>query len=169
VWLEKDVLAGVVSDVTVRWDVPLMVSRGTSSATFLHSAAMEAERAWVEQRVTTAVLALYDYDAAGQRAARNVKDGLHGFIDAPVEFQLLAITEEQIEDWNLPTRPAKASDPEAHKFGSDAVELDAIPPDRLIDLVENAITDLVDEEAWRVQRLVEEDEREKLRSLDWDE
>jgi hypothetical protein len=165
VWLEKDALAGVVSDVTVRWDVPLMVSRGTSSATFLHSAAKEAERAWVEQRVTTVVLALYDYDAAGQRAARNVEKGLREFANVPITFQLLAVTEAQIEDWNLPTRPAKASDPEAHRFGTDAVELDAIPPDRLIDLVENAIVDLVDEEAWRIQRLVEKDEREKLRNL----
>ena len=36
--LEKDALADVIVDVTAKWDVSLMVSRGQSSATFLHSA-----------------------------------------------------------------------------------------------------------------------------------
>jgi hypothetical protein len=52
---------------------------------------------------------------------------LSQFSDAPITFELLAVTEEQIIDWNLPTRPAKATDSEAYKFGADAVELDAIP------------------------------------------
>jgi hypothetical protein len=39
VWTEKDALAGVLMDVTREWDVPLMVARGFSSVTFLHSAA----------------------------------------------------------------------------------------------------------------------------------
>lgn len=39
VWLEKDALAGVVMDVTDEYDVPLMVSRGYSSLSFLHEAA----------------------------------------------------------------------------------------------------------------------------------
>jgi hypothetical protein len=162
VWLEKDALAGVVSDVTGRWDVPLMVSRGTSSATFLHSAAMEAGQAWAVRGIVTHVFALYDFDAAGRRAARSVEKGLREFTDAPIVFELLALTEEQIEAWDLPTRPAKASDPEAYKFGADAVELDAIPPGDLLDLVSGAIETLVDEEAWRQQQIVEREERETL-------
>jgi hypothetical protein len=43
-WLKKDALAAVVADATVRWDVPLMVLRGTSSATFLHSRGDGRER-----------------------------------------------------------------------------------------------------------------------------
>jgi hypothetical protein len=39
IWLEKDALAGVVTDVTIEYDVPLMVSRGYASLSFLHSAA----------------------------------------------------------------------------------------------------------------------------------
>ena len=39
IWLEKDALAGVVYDVTNEFDVPLMVSRGYASLSFLHSAA----------------------------------------------------------------------------------------------------------------------------------
>ncbi len=41
VWLEKDALAGVVYPVTYRWDVPLMVTRGYPSLTFVAAAAEE--------------------------------------------------------------------------------------------------------------------------------
>ena len=43
--LEKDALAGVVMDATERWNVALMVSRGTSSATFLYDVAQNAQQA----------------------------------------------------------------------------------------------------------------------------
>jgi hypothetical protein len=39
VWLEKDALSGVLYEITERWDVPLMVTRGYPSLSFLYSAA----------------------------------------------------------------------------------------------------------------------------------
>jgi hypothetical protein len=165
VWLEKDALAEIVQQATFPWDVPLMVSRGTSSATFLWNAAQMAVKAY-EAGITTIVYALYDYDAAGARAARAVERGLreHAY-PVPVHFDLIALNREQIEEWDLPSRPAKATDPEAHKWGSGAVELDAIPPDKLIELVETRIVDLIDEDAWRIQRVNEADELQYLRQL----
>ena len=38
-WLEKEALAGVLVEVTDQWDVPLMVTRGCPSMSFLFSAA----------------------------------------------------------------------------------------------------------------------------------
>src|SRR5262245_21047240 len=44
----------------------------------------------------------------------------------------IAVTEEQIDDWNLPTRPTKKSDTRSKSFGSTiSVELDAIDPNVL--------------------------------------
>lgn len=73
--------------------------------------------------------------------------------------------EEQIEAWDLPTRPAKKTDPEAAKFGAEAVELDAIPPDRLIGLVDDAIRDLVNPDAWEKEQEVERSEQELLQRM----
>jgi hypothetical protein len=167
VWLEKDALAGVVMEETDRWDVPLMVSRGTSSVTFLHTAGEAARQAWREDGVVTRVSALYDHDAAGLRIGRQVEQGLqqHAGADVPIEFELLAVRPEQIAEWNLPTRPAKHSDPEAAKFTGGAVELDAIPPDRLRALVSGAIERLVKAEAWKREQIVEADERQLLLKL----
>ena len=63
VWLEKDALADVVVDVTAPWDVALMVSRGQSSATFIHTAAKLAEAEFDRSGAATFVYALYDHDA----------------------------------------------------------------------------------------------------------
>ena len=45
IWLEKDALAGVLVDVTSRYDVPLMVTRGYPSMSFLHSGGRDHRRA----------------------------------------------------------------------------------------------------------------------------
>jgi len=37
------------------------------------------------------------------------------------------VTPEQITEWNLPSRPTKATDTRAKGFKGDSVELDAIP------------------------------------------
>jgi hypothetical protein len=160
-------VAGVVMEETILWDVPLMVSRGTSSVTFLHAAGKAARAAWEQNEVETFVFALYDHDAAGLRISRQVEFGLreHAGPDVPIHFKLLAVRPEQIVDWNLPTRPAKRSDPEAKKFHGPAVELDAIPPNRLRQLVSGAIESLVDDEVWHQERIVEESERRLLLRL----
>ena len=133
----------------------LMVSRGTASVTFLHAAAQEARRLWDEEWVETIIYALYDFDAAGERAARNVHRGLAEHApDVPIHFERLAVTRGQITEWELPTRPAKKTDPEAASFGDQAVELDAIPPDLLVELVTNAIEQNVDPDAWRYEQTI---------------
>jgi hypothetical protein len=170
VWLEKDALAGLVSDVTVRWDVPLMVSRGQSSTTFLYSAAQDAKEAWEAAGEETYIYALYDFDAGGMRAAHAIEHELPTHApETPIHFERLAVTEDQIYDWDLPTRPAKRKDPQAAKFaaeyGGEAVELDAIDPDQLKGLVEKAILSHVDQHAYSVEQTVEAEERKGLRAL----
>ena len=166
-WLEKDALADLIWPTVNQWGVPLLVSRGTSSATFLHNAAQEAEVAFLADGRRTVVLALYDHDAGGERAFRTVVRGMAEY--APLSrptVKLLGVTAEQIEAWNLPTRPAKAKDPEAKRWGDrPAVELDAISPDQLRQLVDDAILEWVDPHAWNVAQAYETAEREGLMLL----
>jgi hypothetical protein len=170
IWLEKDALADVIVDTTAAWDVALMVSRGQSSLTFLHAAGAAAEAAWLDSddfEYETVIYALYDFDAGGERAFQAIKRDLPEFAGgAYVSVERLAITEKQIRDWSLPTRPPKKKDPEAAKWGDKpCVELDAIDPDRLTALVEEAITGHIDEDAWRVEKQVEAEERKGLLAL----
>ena len=122
--------------------------------------------AWRQAGVETFIYALYDRDAGGRRAARTVERELPEHAPGvPITFTLLGVTDEQVEDWQLPTRPAKKSDPEADKFDGRAVELDAIPPDKLIGLVENAIVEHVDTRSWAIEQSIEHEEREILYEL----
>lgn len=163
VWLEKDALADVIVDTTAAWDVPLMVSRGQSSATFLWSSAQAAKQAWDLAMTGTWIYALYDRDAGGRRAFRTIRDELPRHVPGvPIRVSLLGVTDEQVTAWNLPTRPAKKSDPEAATFDGPAVELDAIPPNRLVELVEYAIVEHIDPHAWKVEQAAEAEERRLL-------
>ena len=159
-WLEKDALASIVSEITFKWDVRLMVSRGQSSDTYCYHAAQEARRAWDEAGVETFVYTLYDADKSGRVAGQVIAEKLRDYSDyAPITVIPLAVTDEQIVDWNLPTRPAK------EKGEPDAVELDAIPPDKLKMLVEDAIVGHIDPDAWRREQQVEESERQILERM----
>ncbi len=120
-WLEKDALASIVSEITYAYDVRLMVARGQSSDTYCHSAAQEARNAWEKANVETHVYTLFDSDKSGRIAAQKVAEKLATYSGgAPITVEALAVTDWQIETWNLPTRPAK------EKGEPDAVELDAI-------------------------------------------
>lgn len=170
IWLEKDGLADVLWTVTANWDVSLMVSRGQSSATFLYSAAKAAEAAWEKDAIETFIFALFDYDAGGMRAARTVEIELPSYApDVPIHFERLAVNEQQVIDWQLPTRPPKKKDPDAAKFleeyGAVAVELDAIDPVQLQTLVADAIVGLIDPHAWKLEQAIEEEERKGLLAL----
>jgi hypothetical protein len=167
IWLEKDALADVIVDTTAKWDVSLMVSRGQSSATFLHNAALAASAAFEATGAATYIYSLYDFDAGGERAASTIARELPGYAPGvPIHVERVAVTEEQIEEWSLPTRPPKKKDPDAKKWGDKpAVELDAIDPNRLIELVEDAIIEHVDPHAWQVEQQVENEEREGLLAL----
>jgi hypothetical protein len=49
--------------------------------------------------------------------------------DIEIHFERLAVTPEQIEAWDLPSRPRKATDTRTKNFGAVSVELDASAAD----------------------------------------
>jgi len=82
-----------------------------------------------------------------------------------VTFARLAVTEQQVEEWGLPTRPTKQTDTRARNFTGGSVEVDAIPASRLRQILEDAIVSHIDAEAWTRLREVEDLERESLESF----
>ena len=160
IWCEKDALAGVLLDVTRKWDVPLMVARGYSSLTFLYEAATNMAAAGRP----CFVYHFGDYDPSGQNAADKIGETLREFAPAAdIHFEKVAVLPWQIEAWNLPTRPTKKTDSRAKQWtGGESVELDAIHPDRLRALCEEVILRHVDHERLRTLKVAERDERERF-------
>jgi hypothetical protein len=94
VWLEKDALSGVLFDVTEEYDVPLMVSRGYSSLPFLRGAAFEIKAA-AKSGKEVFLYNFGDHDPSGVDIARQIEEDIANFIDAPCEFERIAVTPGQ--------------------------------------------------------------------------
>ena len=163
IWLEKDALAGVVYPVTSKYDVPLMVSRGYASLSFLHSAAEHIGNL----AVPAYIYHFGDYDPSGVNAAEKIEETLRDLApNAEIHFERVAVTPEQIKQWRLPTRPTKKTDTRSKSFGSQrSVELDAIDPDRLRDLVRRCIEQHMPKRQFKALLAAEESERMLLRGL----
>jgi len=163
VWLEKDALAGVILPIASMYDVPLMVARGYASLSFLHSAAEHIN----SLEVPTYLYHLGDHDPSGVNAGEGIEETLEEMApEADIYFERLAVTPEQISQWNLPTRPTKGSDTRAKSFGSAvSVELDAIEPGLLRALIQNAIQEHLPPEQFNVLKAAEESEREIISKL----
>jgi len=162
IWLEKDALAGVLYEITEPWDVPLMVTRGYASISYLHSAA-EAIR---EQGKPTFLYYFGDYDPSGLDITRAVEDGIREFApDADITFERVAVTSEQIISMGLQTRPTKKTDTRSRNFKGESVEVDAIPLSALRQLAEIAITQHIDSAAHERLLEVEQAERETLEGI----
>jgi hypothetical protein len=162
VWSEKEAIAGVLHRVTNQWDVPLLVCRGYPSLTYLHSAAEE-----IDAQDKPAYLYYFgDHDPSGVDISRKVEEELNNFApDAEIYFERVAVTREQIETLNLPTRPTKQSDSRAKGFVGESVEVDAIPTDELRRLTEECISQHLDPGVLAKTRRIEEAEKETLANL----
>ena len=159
IWLEKDALAGVIYSVTEQFDVPLMVSRGFSSITFLHSAG-ETIR---DQGKPAVIYQLGDHDPSGVDIARHIEKELRACApEIDITFSRLAVMPDQIEALSLPTRPTKKTDSRARGFTGESVDVDAIPAPALRAIVRDAIVSHIDLAAWNRTLDVEEAERASL-------
>lgn len=162
IWLEKDALAGVLSPITYKWDVPLMVARGYASLSFLHSAAEYME----DLDTPVYIYHLGNFDPSGVNAGEKIEQTLKELApSADITFERIAVTPEQIQDWALPTRPTKLSDTRSKNFGAVSVELDAIEPWRLRQLVEDVIEQHLPKREFDVLMQAEEAERKLLGGL----
>jgi hypothetical protein len=163
IWCEKDALAGVILEETRLWDVPLMVSRGFSSDSYLYECAEAIKAAG-----KPAYLYYFgDRDPSGMKIDRAIRSGLGRLAPgADITFVRAAVTLEQIEALGLPTRPTKREgNAHAKDFDGESVELDAMPSATLRCLVRECIERHIDPDVLRRTRLAEAVEKDSLRRV----
>lgn len=159
IWLEKDALSGVLYDVTEAWDVPLMVTRGYPSISFLYGAAYNIRQ--IDK--PTFIYYLGDHDPSGVNIPEVVERNLREQApECDIAFERLAVNEKQIKSFGLLTRPTKKSDSRAKNFRGESVEVDAIPPATLKAMVQQSILQHVDQAALSTLEVAEQSEREIL-------
>jgi hypothetical protein len=159
---EKDAISGVVYPITASWDVELGIVRGYSSETFAYSVAADI----AATKKTTYVYQLGDHDPSGVDAWRSFEERVRGFgLGGDTVFERLAVTPEQIVEFQLPTRPTKSSDTRSRGFEGESVEVDAIPAPLLRQIVESAITQHINPSALDLTYRVEQQERNLLTAI----
>jgi hypothetical protein len=166
VWVEKDALSGIMWDATADYDVPLLASKGMPSLTFLHSTAEQINREWEFRGRPSYIYQFGDHDPTGALIPHTIERRLREFCpDAELVVERVALTEEQITSYKLPTRPTKREgNRHAHGFKGESVELDALSPKILKAMVREVIERHISRETLTTLREAEESERELLRA-----
>jgi hypothetical protein len=109
---------------------------------------------------------LGDFDPSGCDIPRAVEEGIRDYAaGAEIHFERVAVTEEQIHELNLATRPTKQTDSRSRTFRGESVEVDAIPSATLRALVRERIERHIDRRALQAARRVENEERETLERI----
>ncbi|CAA9892674.1 conserved hypothetical protein [Candidatus Methylobacter favarea] len=164
VWCESRSIASVILKDCNELAVDLYPCSGFSSLSFIHEAAM-AHNASEDIRPLV-ILYIGDYDPAGVLidVALERELRLHLDNDIDMQFQRIAINENQIAAYDLPTKPRKATDARSQQVAS-TVEAEAMPAHCLRALLRDSIESLLPENALAVAKVAEESERKGLRAL----
>lgn len=172
VWVEKDALSGVLKRVTERYHVPILVNRGYSSASAMFDSYQRFNAAYQDGQEIR-VLYLGDYDPSGIDMIRDIRDRTFEFFgeNDDVDFQIIpiALTRDQIRQYNPPPNPAKVSDPRAKDFikkhGTTSWEVDALRPDVLNELLDDSIREHINIDVFDEIVNKEQSHKDKLQSL----
>lgn len=164
VWIEKDALISIVSSVCAILDIPHFSCRGYTSQSEMHVAAMRFRQQTGRHRQV--LIHLGDHDPSGIDMTRDIRDRLCMF-GADVEVRRIALTMEQIEQYNPPPNPAKTTDARCDsyisRFGYESWELDALEPQVIEQLIRDEIRELTNHDmVQRIQRKEKKDKQELI-------
>jgi hypothetical protein len=147
-WSEAAGMAPMLFDAVAGLGVPVFSSGGFDSLTAKWEAALRIMDESREGRQTV-ILHVGDYDPSGESIYTAVEEDVTALVrdENPAalvpEFVRVAVTPEQIEEHNLPTRPPKKTDKRAWS-GTETVQAEALPPDALVAEVRQAVESRID-------------------------
>lgn len=161
VWAESRSIASVLLRDCRQLAVDLYPCGGFSSLSFVHAAAQQHN----DRPDTRPLVVLYvgDYDPAGVLIDQSLQRELRQHLRADIElsFKRIAINEEQIGSYDLPTKPRKAGDKRSLQV-AHTVEAEAMPARDLRAILRLEVEMLLPEQALEVALVAEQSERQHL-------
>lgn len=153
VWIEKDALIGVIEPICTRMRVPYFACRGYTSQSEQYRAGKRFAQA-IRNGKRPVVFHFGDHDPSGLDMTRDNGDRLRMFARRGVMVKRLALNMDQIEEHNPPPNPAKETDARfaeyAAEYGEESWELDALDPPVIEGLIQAALDEIIDPDAWKV-------------------
>lgn len=162
IWVEKQALQSLFREITDKHNVILSVGKGYPSLTHLYEATQR-----ISEITDKGIQILYfgDFDPSGEDIYRNIQETLEK-LGLVIKFEKIAITKDQIEKYDLPPLPSKKSDSRARKFieqyGDKTVELDAIEPNILQEIIKKAILKHFHSETYEKVKEIQEQRRKEI-------
>jgi hypothetical protein len=164
VWSEKGTVRGVLAPILDHYAVAFRVMHGFSGATTIHDVAQD------DDGRELIVLYVGDFDPSGMfMSERDLPDRLEKYDGDHVTVMRIALTRGQVG--GLLSFPAsdKKKDPRykwfVANYGKQCWELDAMDPNDLRDVVEAAIEDEIEPDAWARCAKVYKAEKESMRTF----
>lgn len=159
VFIEKKAQIGIFNKVCRRNRIALGACKGYPSLTFLYDAAKRIQDA-EEAGKQPIILYFGDYDPSGEDIPRSLKENLIRMGCSPdIEVRRELLLEEQVIEWGLPPAPIKPGDSRSKDWtGLGQVEMDAIDPNKMKRLCQDAIDDVLDHDLY--QELEDQEEKE---------
>ena len=148
IWVEKDALMSLVARAAEPYQVPVVAARGYASVSYKHECATRINQRFTNKGQTTKILYLGDFDPSGMDMLPAMIKTMTcelGVGSAIVQSERVALNPEQVDTYDLPNNPdaLKKSDSRAKefiaKYGDVSVELDALSPEDLMQVVADAI------------------------------
>jgi len=161
IWGEKDAISGILYSEADTFGVKVFTCRGFASLSALYSAANTFKQA-VANGKQVFIYYFGDHDPSGLAIDRAAVDSFRDDFGVEVNLTRAAVTPEQIEQHNLPTRPVKKTDTRAAGWLGGCVEVDTMKPAVLKSIVRDCITGHIDRHQWEKTRVIENAERETL-------
>lgn len=144
VLIEKKALEGVFVRTCKELDVALGACKGYPSLTFLNDATCRYKQA-VNRGQQPIILYFGDYDPSGEDIPRSIKENIASLGCESIEVRRIALLEQQVCDWDLPPAPTKITDSRSvHWTGIGQVELDAVRPEKLKELLRTSVNSIFD-------------------------
>lgn len=167
VWCEKDALSGIIEPVCNRMHVRYLANRGYLSATAMYDAAKRFQSAADDGREPV-LIHLGDHDPSGLDMTRDIAARLDVMThETGITIERIALNRDQVDLYDPPPNPAKLSDSRAPRYvqqhGAQSWELDALEPQVLETLVEDAISGYLNQHLYDYMVRLEEEGREAIR------
>jgi hypothetical protein len=161
VWAESRSIASVLLKDCQNLAVSLFPCGGFSSLSFVHEAASQHNDS--DDWRPLQIFYIGDYDPAGVLIDRSLEQEMRRHLSDDIElrFERIGINLDQIEEFNLPTKPRKESDTRSQHIAF-TVEAEAMPAGIMRRILREKVEALLPENALAVAKVAEQSERAHL-------
>lgn len=161
IWCEAEGMVPMLGQMTSDFGVDVTGTGGFSSLTVTHGFAARVAR----RENPTVLLHVGDYDPSGESIFKSMCQDIGSFTASKIGGYLnegtgavetvdedpwfiprrVALTEAQVDEYDLPTAPPKASDSRSINWVGETTQAEAMPPDLLNDIIRGAVTEWYDQ------------------------